>query len=359
MRRGYIDSPLHYGRAPIWLFKRMKALAKSIVEIMVIERGTEEVLTRLSDPFWFQAFGCVLGFDWHSSGVTTTVCGALKEGLKDMSKDIGIFITGGKGCTSRRTPEEIANTQAYVQKDVRELIYISKLAAKVDNSAVQDGYQLYHHTFIFNNKGDWSIIQQGMNLQTRYARRYHWLSFSLKNFVNEPHSAVCCEKTHKVLNMVAEESKECRETSVKIIQQNVKVAVNELEDVVKKGILPKHHNVTLNDINTPYLQKIFLKLNEEPPNSYEELLTRYGVGPKTIKALSLISELIYGKGPSFKDPATFSFAHGGKDGHPYPVDRKTYDNSIEFLKQTVAKAKIGEREKMKALKNLKDFYLRV
>ncbi len=355
MRTGIANLPLHYGKAPRWLFQRMKELAKLITIFIVSELGTEEILNRLSDPFWFQAFGCVLGFDWHSSGLTTTVCGALKEGIKGIERDLGLFVAGGKGGTSRKTPSEIEEIGNYLGKDSSNLIYASKMAAKVDSSALQDGYQLYHHCFIFTKDGLWTVVQQGMNTSTRYARRYHWLGKEVKDFVCEPHSAICCDVKGKPLNMIAKESKKARKITTLLAKEKPEGLITEIKKLQNLN-LPFHHQVLAKDINPKKLSKIFLTTYDKQPENFEELLGIKGVGPKTIRALSLISELVYGAAPSFNDPVRYSFAHGGKDGHPYPVDRKNYDLSINILKKAINASKIDQSEKVKAIRRLYNFY---
>lgn len=354
MRTGIANLPLHYGKAPAWLFKRMKKLATEIAWVIVREYGAEEFLNKLSDPFWFQALGCVLGFDWHSSGLTTTVCGALKEGLKDISREIGVFVCGGKGGVSRKTPEEIEEVAArrWIQIDNPErLIYASRMAAKVDSSALQDGYQLYQHCFIFTREGDWAVIQQGMNTFTRWARRYHWLGSKVEDFVCEPHKAICCDHKGKVLNMVAQESRDCRWMSTVLATEKPTKVIAEFTKV-KELNLSRHHPVSGDDIRKENLRKILEKTYAIKPDNFEALLGIEGVGPKTIRALSLLSELVYSKPASFRDPVRFSFCHGGKDGHPYPVDKKEYDLSIQILKDVVSQARIGRYEKLAALKRL-------
>jgi uncharacterized protein len=355
MRTGIAHLPLHGGKAPAWLFGRMTKLAGEISYILVKEHGTEEFLRRLSDPFWFQAFGCVLGFDWHSSGVTTTVCGALKEGLKDRSKELGVFVCGGKGGTSRKTPGEIAAIGEQRLVDApQDLIYASKMSAKVDSAAVQDGYQLYQHSFIFDKQGHWAVIQQGMNTDNRFARRYHWLGDQVNNFVCEPHHAICCDERVPTLNLVAQDSAGSREQSAVLASQSPELVVKELKKL-RQLDMPAHHPVHLTDIKTENLQKILEKTYEGQPKDFETLLGMPGVGPKTIRALAMISELIYGQALSIKDPARFSFAHGGKDGYPYPVNRKGYDQSIDILKEAVNQSKIGQNDKLKALHSLSVF----
>lgn len=355
MKTGITNLPLHYGKAPSWLFSRMKRLASEITLVIVDQYGTEEFLNRLSDPFWFQAFGCVLGFDWHSSGLTTTVCGALKEGLKDVSKEIGLFICGGKGATSRKTPLEIEeiSSKRRIKVHPEKLIYSSKMSAKVDSTALQDGYQLYHHCFIFNQEGNWTVIQQGMNTSNRMARRYHWLGKEIEDFVCEPHKAICCDRKEEVINMVAKKSEDCRKVNTILANEEPKKVIDEYKKIRQLN-LSSRHTVSVNDIRSQNLRKILELTYEKRPDNFEALLGIKGVGPKTIRALSLISELIYGKLASFEDPVRFSFAHGGKDGHPYPVNRSQYDLSIQILKEAVNLTKIGKTEKLKALRRLND-----
>ncbi len=354
-RTGYTDLPLHTGKAPRWLFNRMVKLARYITEYIITEFSPEEFLNKIADPFWFQAFGAVLGFDWHSSGLTTTVCGALKEALKPVEKEFGIFIAGGKGGTSRKTPDEILQKGEYININPEILIYASKLSAKVDNTALQDGFQLYHHTFIFTTNGRWAVIQQGMNPEIRYARRYHWLSSHLKSFVEEPHFAICCDIKTKTLNLVAKESKQTQKVITTLSNEKPEKILNEL-NYIEKLSLPRRHFITPEDIDKNRLYKILLKTYETKPDNFEKLLGISGLGPKTLRALTLVSELIYGTKPSYKDPVRFSFAHGGKDGHPYPVDRETYDRTIEILRKSIEKIKIDRSEKNKALYRLFKFF---
>jgi hypothetical protein len=331
----------------------MVKLAREITIAIVSDFGAEEMLRRLSHPYWFQAFGCILGYDWHSSGVTTTLCGALKEGLKGLEKDLGLFVAGGKGKTSRRTPEEIERWGELLAINPVPLVYASRMSAKVDSSAVQDGYQLYHHSFLFTKSGSWAVIQQGMNETNRYARRYHWLGEQLSSFVNEPHSAVLSEARGQALNLVASESDPARTTITEIAtEQKPEALIADLKKL-KTLDLPPHHYLTTQDLHPDSISRILLSTYERQPKDFEQLLGLQGVGAKTIRALSLISELIYGVAPSYRDPARYSFAHGGKDGIPYPVDRKTYDQSIELLRKAISKTKLGIREKNEAVSRLK------
>lgn len=361
MRTGTINLPLHGGKAPYWLFSRMRGLSREIISMIVSEYGTLEIIRRLSDPLWFQAFGCVLGFDWHSSGVTTTVCGAIKESIRGLEKDLGFFIAGGKGGTSRKTPTEIENAAGLMGKDFSHLTYSSKIIAKVDSSALQDGYQLYHHCFIFTKDGSkWSVIQQGMNQENRMARRYHWTSEGLESYICEPHKAICCDKKDKVINLTALKSAEARKTVALLScekPENIIKDLRKIEECRQKSYsLPKRHHIKLDDISLKRLGKIFTSTYNRRPENFEKLLSLKGVGPKTIRALALISELVYGVKYSIKDPVRFSFAHGGKDGIPYPVDRENYNLSIEILHKAVKDSKIGKTEKIKAIKRLSYFY---
>ncbi len=351
MKTGSVNLPLHYGSAPRWLFEKMTKLAREISLILITEQGRENYLQKLADPNWFQAFGCVLGFDWHSSGLTTTTCGAIKEGLRPLQKDLGFFIFGGKGKTSRKTPSEIDESSQKHSFDSQPLIYASKMAAKVDNNALQDSYQLYHHTFFATKDGQWVVVQQGMNPDNHWARRYHWLSDNLNDFVNEPHAGIACDHRSKVLNLIDRKSKKNRKITTKVSQLRPE-KISKTIQKLQTSRLPKRHELLISDINPQNLKKIFLSTYERQPENFETLLGMKGVGPKTIRALSLISELVYRAPASTRDPARYSYAHGGKDGIPYPVDQETYNQSIGFLKEAVNKAKLGHYEKLHALKRL-------
>lgn len=339
----------------------MRRLSAAIMEVIVCEFGPVEVLRRLSDPYWFQALGCVLGFDWHSSGLTTTLCGALKEGIKGKEKDLGLIIAGGKGRTSRQTPQEIlrAADRYALSLDPDRLIYASRMAAKVDNTALQDGYQLYHHVFIFTFNGQWAVVQQGMNENTRLARRYHWLSEKVVNFVCEPHAAVCCDHRGQVLNMVAEESEQARQVVASLAQEKPEKIMKEFCRIMEASTsglvnlqLPWQHDIPRAD----YLNKALLKIYAAHPADFAAVLSTEGVGPKTLRALAMVAEVAYGAPASFRDPVKYSFSHGGKDGHPYPVNRRLYDHSIAVLEKGLAEAKIGRSEKLEALRRLAALY---
>ena len=355
MQRRLAELPLHNGKAPSWLFQRMKRLAREIVLLFLIEGRVNDLIRNLSDPYWFQALGCILGFDWHSSGLTTTTGGALKEGLKEISLEAGIFIAGGKGRTALHTPDEIRRMADKSGFDGERWVNLSRLVARIDNNAIQDGYQLYYHLLVFTKDGNWCIIQQGMNPNNRYARRYHWLGEEVKDFVNEPHKAICSEKFEDlVLNLVAKDSEGTRKTITQLSREAPDRVVKDWEKVILH--LPSHHPIGVSEIKPQNLKSILLETYQNPPPDFQSLLLYKGVGAKTLRALSLISELVYGQPPSFKDPARFSFAHGGKDGHPYPVDRKLYDTSIDILEKAIKRAKLGQREEINALRRLSLFF---
>jgi hypothetical protein len=330
----------------------MVKLAREITVAIVTDFGADEMMRRLSHPYWFQAFGCILGYDWHSSGVTTTLCGALKKGLRGLEKDLGLFVVGGKGRTSRKTPVEIKNWGDLLSLNPEPLVYASRMSAKVDSAAVQDGYHLYHHVFLFTTSGSWAVVQQGMNETNRYARRYHWLGERVTDFVREPHSAILSETRGQALNLVASESASVRGTVSWIATEEKPESVLAELKRLKTLSLPSRHYLSTSDLHPDSLAKILLSTYERQPSGFEELLGLKGVGAKTIRALSLISELVHGVAPSYRDPARYSFTHGGKDGIPYPVDRETYDKSIELLKRAVGKTKLGIREKSEVVGRL-------
>ncbi|MDR7387488.1 MAG: DUF763 domain-containing protein [Armatimonadota bacterium] len=348
-RTGVATLPLHYGTAPRWLFERMARLARAVVCALVEDIGPQGVLRRVSDPFWFQAFGCVLGFDWHSSGLTTTVCGALKHGLRGLERELGLAVAGGKGAASRRAPEEL---QAYADRlgfDPAPLVYASRLSAKVDSHAVQDGYQLYHHAFFVTRSGAWAVVQQGMRGDDRTARRYHWLGEAVRDFVCEPHAAVCAQQTVPTLNLVAEESGPARQAITALSRERPDRLAGELD---KALTLPGRHHVLVSDLDPRRLERVLLRTYEAQARDFETLLGLPGVGAKTLRALALLSELLAGTPASWKDPARFSFAHGGKDGHPYPVDRSTYDRTVAVLEDALRRARLGQTDRLEALRRL-------
>ena len=351
MKTGIADLPLHTGSCPKWLFEKMVKLGKAISEIIILEYGKDEFLRRISDPFFFQSLACVLGYDWHSSGTTTVTCAALKEGLK--SGEMGIAVVGGKGKASVKTQEEIeklADVFPLATKKIEELKYASRMCAKVDNSALQDGFQLYHHSFIVTEEGKWAVIQQGMNPLNKYARRYHWISEKVESFVVEPHAAIACDFKGKALNMVAKESQDARKACVDLIKDNPIHLKKYFSPLFKYLRMESKHEIELKDCEK--IMNSFLKAYEKQPKDFEELLGLKGIGPKSIRALALLSKLIFGVEASWRDPVTFSFAHGGKDGTPYPVNRETYEKSISVLEFAIDQAKLGKTEKIEGLKRL-------
>ncbi|MEM0492443.1 MAG: DUF763 domain-containing protein [Candidatus Thermoplasmatota archaeon] len=367
IRSGTANLPLHPGKAPRWLFKRMVALSEGIIEVMIYEYGTDELLRRLSDPFWFQALSCVLGYDWHSSGTTTVTCGALKEAVH--IKNHGLFIAGGKGKASRSTLQEIedyAISYNLPTSTVNSLQYASRMAAKIDNVALQDGYELYHHVIMFTEHGRWVVIQQGMNEQLLYARRYHWLSDKISDFICEPHNGIIGSYKHDiVLDMTARDSESARRLSVDLVNDNPSHLMRDwamLTRSVSQTMLDQWINdvATGDRIRQPCLNMPRIinwckmrEIYEFQPKNYEELLSLRGVGPSTVRALALISDLIYGEKPSWRDPVKYTFTVGGKDGVPYPVDRRVMDETISIIKQGVENAKIGDKEKLSAFRRLK------
>ena len=354
-RTGYASLPLHTGKAPAWLFGRMVRLSREIIRFLVAEQGREEVLRRLADPFWFQAFGCVLGFAWHSSGVTTTVCGAVKEGLKGLDHEMGLYAAGGKGGTSRKTPGEVTAACEKLGRDPQALVYASRMAAKVDSAAVQDGYQLYHHAFFFTADGHWAVVQQGMSDATATARRYHWLSPNVTSFVDEPHEAVCCDVRGASLNMVAHESAAARSASASLAARPPEETLAIAAKIPELALPARHALLPGFDVSGRHLHSILLETYERPPADFEALLGREGVGPRTVRALALASELVFGTPASTRDPARFAFAHGGKDGIPYPVDRAAYDKTIDVLGKALNRASVDRSEKVHAFRRLSTF----
>jgi len=367
LKKGITNLPLHHGKAPKWLFKRMVRLSKVITEVIINEFGRDEFLRRLSNPYWFQAFSCVLGYDWHSSGTTTVTCGALKEAIDP--QEHGFMIAGGKGKTSRKTPqqiEEIGEMYNFSTAKIEELKYSSRMAAKVDNTIIQDGYNLYHHVFLFTEDGLWGVIQQGINTEINYARRYHWLSEKVDSFVCNPNNLIIGKKhLESVLDMTSKKSESSQKICVDIVNDNPVHLKTDL------AILTRHRNQKILDdwlnlkrkkesivcqnlprsINWNKMKEIY----DIQPRNYEELIAMKGIGINTVRALALISNIIYGEKPSWQDPIKFSFTVGGKDGVPFPVDQKAMDESIQIIRTVIEQAKIGNREKINAFKRLREF----
>lgn len=347
MKRGTADLPLHYGTVPPWLAQRMSLLGGAIAEAIVIEYGRPALLQRLSDPFWFQSLGCVLGMDWHSSGITTSVMNALRKAINYRSEELGIYICGGRGKYSRETPNQLLDVANKTGLNGNELVMHSKLAAKVDNTAVQDGFQLYLHTFIVSKEGEWAVIQQGMNPNERMARRYHWLSSSLRSFMEEPHTSVCGRNQGLILNLTDKLAAPTKEGIIELTREKPNKLMREVSI-----ILPNHHEVKAEDVNLKRLGAALVLAHETNVSDMESLLLLEGVGPRTLQSLTLVSEVIHGTPSRFSDPARFSFAHGGKDGHPFPVPTSVYDETIEVFDKAIRQARLGEKDKSDALKNL-------
>ncbi len=384
-RSGIATFTLDYGKCPPWLFQRMVKLGREMTQVLIAEYGADEFIKRIADPVWFQSLGTVLAFDWNASGLTTILTAALKEAIRGQEKDLGIFIAGGKGKTSRKTPEEITNWGEKLNlpaPKTQSLVYGSKMAAKVDSALVQDGFQIYHHSFFFSRGGAWTVVQQGMNIGNQTARRYHWHSENIKDFVCEPHSGIASQtKVKSPLNLTAEKSEKTREVSTELVKAGYHSLIKDIEilrkhsselhktlalkissphgesDLVKllklENIEFSHHPVEVENFSkSRYLEKILWQVCDEQPENYEKLLAIKGVGPKTMRALALTAEVIYGARPSYEDPARYSFAHGGKDATPYPVDKKTYDQTIEIMKNAVQKTKLPFSEKKRIIERL-------
>lgn len=372
------ELPLHSGEAPAWLFRRMVEMASALGAVIVREYGPIELLRRLSDPCWFQAFGCVLGFDWHSSGVTTTVLAALKEACRRGGYDLGIVVCGGKGALARKTPEEIRRICEKTGDPADSLIYASRMAAKVDSAAVQDNYELYHHCFLFvPGQPVWAVVQQGMDTRKRYARRYHWLSEVMPSFVSDPHAAVVCDKRGEVLNLVAGEAEQHRQAITAVSREHPDRVVREVRKLLEKTErlplysaaksslasveqrngwrMPARHSLSPRDLNPTTLRKVLIQTYERQASEFEHLLGEENLGAAALRSLSLLAEIIYNAPASRRDPAAYSFAHGGKDGHPYPVNRRLYDENIERLRRWLELARIGQEEKLEALRALASF----
>jgi len=392
-RSGIATFTLDYGKCPPWLFQRMVKLGREMTQVLIAEYGPDEFIKRIADPVWFQSLGTVLAFDWNASGLTTILTAALKEAIRGQEKDLGIFIAGGKGKTSRKTPDEIinwGNRLGLEAPKTQSLVYGSKMAAKVDSALIQDGFQIYHHSFFFSRAGAWTVVQQGMNVGNQTARRYHWHSENIpldpargeKDFVCEPHTGIASQlKVKSPLNLISEKSEKTRQVSTELVKAGYYSLIKDIEilrkhsselhktlalkisspagdaNLVKllklENIEFQHHPVEAEDFSkSKYLEKILWQVCDNKPENYEKLLATKGVGPKTMRALALVSEIIYGAKPSYEDPARYSFAHGGKDATPYPVDKKTYDQTIQIMKNAVQKTKLPFSEKRKMIERL-------
>ena len=378
MKRGTVNLPLHYGHAPSYLIKRMIKLSSAISTIIIEEKGSVEFFKRISDPLWFQAFGCVLGFDWHSSGLTTVVTGVLKQSIN--SETHGISVSGGKGINAIKPKYEIPklaeNNHTLSTNQINNLVYASNMSAKIDNTAIQDGFSLYHHVIFFDNYGNWTIVQQGLNEKSKMARRYHWISDQLVDYIIEPHKGIIGnEKVPLCLNMTSKDSEENRKTCVDLIKEgsksikssinkiNKKLSFENLDKWIDEPTTPPNCKIFVNEIQAIENYEMPLTLNwktidelyDITPTNYEDLISQKGVGPSLIRALSLISEIIYGNRASWKDPIKYNYAHGGKDGLPYPIARNTYDKSIKYLSEVISGSKIEKKERIASLKRLSTY----
>jgi len=353
MKTGTADLPLHGGRVPSWLASRMARLGRVVVEALVLEYGRDEVLRRLANPFWFQSLGCVMGMDWHSSGITTSVLGALKRGLAPVEWELGLHVCGGRGRHSRRTPAELLAVGERVSVDGPALVRASRLVAKVDSAAVQDGFDLYLHGFVVTDDGKWAVVQQGMNQDRRQARRYHWLWERAGSFVDQPHAAIEGIPQGSIVNFTDRQAAAARTVTVALAKSNPETVVAQVERAARLA-MPEHHDVREKDVNLRRLAAALSVAAERGPADFPELLLTPGIGGRTLFALSLVAEVVHGAPSRFSDPARFSFAHGGKDGHPFPVPLAIYDETLRVLRCAVDRAKLGQDDRLAALRRLDD-----
>ncbi|HEY0851181.1 MAG TPA: DUF763 domain-containing protein [Bradyrhizobium sp.] len=361
-RTGSADLPLHGGRVPHWLGERMATLGAIITQAVVHHYGRDEFLQRLSNPFWFQSFGAVMGMDWHSSGITTSVIGALKRGLAPLQGELGIHVCGGRGKHSRRTPEELTVLGDRIGLDAPALVRASRLVAKVDSAAVQDGFELYLHGFFVTDDGKWTVVQQGMSDARRQARRYHWHSEKLESFVDAPHAAIDGPVQGEIVNLTDRGAAPSRMAQLDLLEalgpdgiaQEYAALQNRSasQPVLPYLVMPAHHDVRASDVFVRRLHGTLAAAAEQGPKDFPELLLSPGVGARTVRSLAMVAEVVHGAPYRFQDPARFSLAHGGKDRHPYPVPLKIYDETIRVLKSAVQQAKLGREERMGALKRL-------
>jgi hypothetical protein len=354
-RSGVADLPLHGGRVPQWLAQRMTQLGTAIAEAIIRDYGTSMFLSRLSDPFWFQALGSVMGMDWHSSGITTSVMGALKRGLTPHAGELGLYICGGRGRFSRNTPQElraIANRRGF---DGEALVRISRLTARIDNNAIADGFQIYLHSFVVTANGEWAVVQQGLNNDSGMARRYHWHSVSVRDFVDAPHSAIVGENQGTIMNLVDAQAKPAQDALLRITRGNPEATLKDARHLQ----LPARHEVRGADIDVKRLGAVLALAYDRELHDFAELLLLEKLGPRTLQSLALIAEVVHGTPSRFDDPARFSFAHGGKDRHPFPVPLKTYDESLNYLRTSLDRAKLGDREKLDGFRRLNQFVVAI
>jgi hypothetical protein len=357
-RSGVADLPLHGGRVPAWLATRMTTLGTAITETIVAHYGRSAFLSRLSDPFWFQAFGSVMGMDWHSSGITTSVMGALKRGLNDRAGELGLYICGGRGRHSRNTPDELRQIADAISLDGQALVRASRLTARIDNNAVDDGFQIYLHSFVLSADGEWAVVQQGMNERTHLARRYHWHSPAVRDFTAEPHTAIVGESQGTIRNLVDRRAGPAQDALLTITREDPVTTIAQIADLTRSAppsrqlAMPAHHDVRPNDVNAKRLGAVLALAHERELRDFASFLLLEQLGPRTLQSLSLIAEVVHGAPTRFEDPARFAFAHGGKDGHPFPVPLKVYDDSIGVLRRALAAARVGHSEKLHGMKRL-------
>ena len=347
-RSGIADLPLHGGRVPPWLAQRMTKLGTAMTETIVHHYGASAFLSRLSDPFWFQAFGAVMGMDWHSSGITTSVMGALKRGLAPRAHELGLYVCGGRGRFSRNTPNELRALAERNSFDGEALVRTSRLTARIDNNAIADGFQIYLHSFVVSKHGEWAVVQQGLNDVNGMARRYHWHSASVRDFVNEPHTAIVGENQGTIMNLVDSRAGEAQHALLEIAHEHPEKTLRHLR-------LPSHHEVRAKNVDLKRLGAVLAVAYERGLHDFAELLLLEKLGPRTLQSLALVADVVHGAPSRFNDPARFAFAHGGKDGHPAPVPLKTYDESLNFLRHSLHAAKLGHTEKLDGFRRLDGF----
>jgi hypothetical protein len=350
-RSGVADLPLHGGRVPAWLAARMTTLGTAICESVIVHYGRPALLSRLSDPFWFQALGAVMGMDWHSSGITTSVLGALKRGMNPRAHELGLHFCGGRGRQSRNTPAELRELGARLGLDGEDLVRTSRLTARVDNNAIADGFQIYLHGFILSIDGEWAVVQQGMNATSRLARRYHWHSATVKDFTSAPHSAIVGEPEGIITNLVDHRAAPARDAMVSMTQDDPSRTLAE----ARKLVMPRRHDVRRSDVDVERLGAVLAVAHERGLHDFAELLLVEKLGPRTLQSLALVAEVVHGTPTQFDDPARFSFAHGGKDGHPFPVPLAIYDESIGVLRRGLDAARVGDRDKLDGMARLERF----
>ena len=354
-RSGVADLPLHGGRVPPWLTERMTKLGTAITETIILDYGTSAFLSRLSDPFWFQALGAVMGMDWHSSGITTSVMGALKRGLAPQAEELGIYVCGGRGRFSRNTPHELRSIADRRGFDGEALVRTSRLTARVDNNAIADGFQIYLHSFVVTSQGEWAVVQQGLNDRSGMARRYHWHSASVRDFVGEPHSGIVGDNQGTIMNLVDNAAKPAQSALLDIAREKPAAALS----AARHLSLPAHHEIRAKNVDLKRLGAVLAVAYERDLHDFAELLLLENLGPRTLQSLALVAEVVHGTPTRFTDPARFSFAHGGKDRHPFPVPLKTYDESLNFLRRSLDAARVGDREKLDGFRRLEQFARKV